>query len=325
MKAELGCKLSQLELSTNVKTFKRLGHSSNDSMEYLKFIDSIMFGDQSKLVLDVFCANAYPELAPTLVVHQDPYNDDYLEEADRAKALLYQLKGDGRNYHARRTHRQGDIAGNQRNKDDDSKKKKPGEQDKPRGNYRNDGSSTYGEGNSATGRKITCFACQEEGHKMPQCSYIQKARELAKAGAANTGEGHTNNDNDGSFDEANIWVAASSEHDDASAHWLIGSGATHNMCFDRSLLFGVEPIHLRICVADGRQVVANVKGKCLFSTMVNGESKSISLTDVNFAPDLRKNLISVDALQHKGVTVTFNGDLTPLHPHCRSGMSGLDT
>ncbi|DAZ94053.1 TPA: hypothetical protein N0F65_010092, partial [Lagenidium giganteum] len=69
------------------------------------FIDSIMLGDQSKLVLDVFCANACPELAPTLIAHQNPKNDDFLEEADRAKDLLYQLRGDGRNYNARRHHR----------------------------------------------------------------------------------------------------------------------------------------------------------------------------------------------------------------------------
>ncbi|DBA02331.1 TPA: hypothetical protein N0F65_006206, partial [Lagenidium giganteum] len=98
--SEFGCKLSQLELSTKLKTFKRNGNSWNDFLEYLKFIDSIMLGDQSKLVLDVFCATACPELAPTLVAHQDPYNDDYLEEADRAKDLLCQLKGDGRYYHA---------------------------------------------------------------------------------------------------------------------------------------------------------------------------------------------------------------------------------
>ncbi|KAF4146138.1 hypothetical protein GN958_ATG04613 [Phytophthora infestans] len=49
---EFGCKLSQLELSTKMQCFKREGDSWHDYLEYLNFIESLMKGDQTKIVME---------------------------------------------------------------------------------------------------------------------------------------------------------------------------------------------------------------------------------------------------------------------------------
>eukprot|EP00644_Phytophthora_capsici_P016427 jgi/Phyca11/117647/e_gw1.34.202.1 len=94
LRTEFGCKLSQLKLSTKMKCFKREGDSWHDFLEYLNFIESLMEGDQTKLVMEVFGNNACPELAPTLLSSISDEGADYVAETDRMKRLLYKLKGD---------------------------------------------------------------------------------------------------------------------------------------------------------------------------------------------------------------------------------------
>ncbi|EGZ12979.1 hypothetical protein PHYSODRAFT_512080, partial [Phytophthora sojae] len=94
MRAEFGCKLSQLELSTKMQYNKREGDTWHDYLEYLNFIESLMEGDQTKMVMEVFGNNACPELAPTLLSSVPDDASDYVAETDRMKRLLYKLKGD---------------------------------------------------------------------------------------------------------------------------------------------------------------------------------------------------------------------------------------
>ncbi|KAE9052590.1 Retrovirus-related Pol polyprotein from transposon TNT 1-94 [Phytophthora rubi] len=92
MRAEFGCKLSQLELSTKMQCNKREGDTWHDYLEYLNFIESLMEGDQTKMVMEVFGNNACPELAPTLLSSVPDDATDYVVETDRMKRLLYKLR-----------------------------------------------------------------------------------------------------------------------------------------------------------------------------------------------------------------------------------------
>ncbi|POM77476.1 Mitochondrial Carrier (MC) Family [Phytophthora palmivora] len=97
-----------LRIDTKMKCFKREGDSWHDYLEYLNFIESLMEGDQTKLVMEVFGNNACPELAPTPLSSISDEATDYVEETDRMKRLLYKLKGDGRKCGLQRKNRQGD-------------------------------------------------------------------------------------------------------------------------------------------------------------------------------------------------------------------------
>ncbi|EEY64043.1 uncharacterized protein PITG_02563 [Phytophthora infestans T30-4] len=94
MRAEFGCKLSQLELSTKMRCNKRESDSWHDYLEYLNFIEGLMEGDQTKLVMEVFGNHACPELAATLLAAVPEDTTDYATESDRMKRLLYKLRGD---------------------------------------------------------------------------------------------------------------------------------------------------------------------------------------------------------------------------------------
>ncbi|OWZ15407.1 Mitochondrial Carrier (MC) protein [Phytophthora megakarya] len=105
MRAEFGCKLSRLELSTKMKCNKREGDLWHEYLEYLNFIESLMEGGQTKMVMEVFGNNACPDLAPTLLASVPDDTQDYIAETDRMKRLLYKLRGDGRKFGTKRDDR----------------------------------------------------------------------------------------------------------------------------------------------------------------------------------------------------------------------------
>ncbi|DAZ98777.1 TPA: hypothetical protein N0F65_003993 [Lagenidium giganteum] len=192
--SEFGCKLSQLELSSKLQCVKREGDSWNDYLEYIKFIEGLMEGDQTKLVLEVFCRNACPELAPTLLSNINENNADYIEEVDKAKSLLYKLRGDGRNVGGKRSrhpHHKHDNKGmipQQPFRHHDKHPRGHGNEKPQEG----DAMNTQG------ARTLKCSACNEPGHKMSSCPFVEKAKQLAKNGPANFANGC---DDDHSDDE----------------------------------------------------------------------------------------------------------------------------
>ncbi|EGZ19261.1 hypothetical protein PHYSODRAFT_455831, partial [Phytophthora sojae] len=67
-----------------------------------------------------------------------------------------------------------------------------------------------------------------------------------------------------------------------TAEWILDSGATHHLCTDRNLLFGVEPAKLTIKVANSKTIVASLKGSCLLQITVGVIKRSIQLTNVYY-------------------------------------------
>lgn len=62
LKKEFGCNLSQYELGKRLDTHKRAGDTWKQYVTFLKFIERLMVGDRSQLLLGAFCNNACPEL-----------------------------------------------------------------------------------------------------------------------------------------------------------------------------------------------------------------------------------------------------------------------
>ncbi|OWZ06265.1 hypothetical protein PHMEG_00021498 [Phytophthora megakarya] len=91
--------------STKKKCNKREDDLWHEYLEYLNFIESLMEGDQTKMVMEVFGNNVCPDLAPTLLPPVPDDTQDYIVETDRMKRLLYKLRGDGRKFGTKRDDR----------------------------------------------------------------------------------------------------------------------------------------------------------------------------------------------------------------------------
>ena len=91
--------------------------------------------------------------------------------------------------------------------------------------------------------------------------------------------------------------------------WLIDSGASTHICYQRSAFVSVRRLNqpVSISVADGRMIPANAIGDINIDVCcaITHQWSTITLNDVLFAPDLKMNLLSVSRLTHDCMIVTF--------------------
>ena len=85
-------------------------------------------------------------------------------------------------------------------------------------------------------------------------------------------------------------------------NWLIDSGCTNHMTFDKSLFRTLQSIEVaRVRIGNGDCIVA--KGKRTIVITTNSGTETIS--DVLYIPDIEQNLLSVGQLIEKGMKVIF--------------------
>ena len=84
--------------------------------------------------------------------------------------------------------------------------------------------------------------------------------------------------------------------------WVIDSGASRHMTPDRGIFVNMMLIRTTVRVADGTVISSIGRGDILIR-MRNGEK--IRLTEVLYVPELDTNLLSIRALQTKGISARF--------------------
>lgn len=92
--------------------------------------------------------------------------------------------------------------------------------------------------------------------------------------------------------------------------WLIDSGATRHMTFDRESLSDFIEFKQPspVILGDSRSILAYGKGTYRLTTNIDGRAQNIALRDVLFLPELGRNLLSVRAMTNLGGKVEFEGN-----------------
>ena len=137
-----------------------------------------------------------------------------------------------------------------------------------------------------------CFVCGKPGHFARFCRF----RKTIKKATANIVE------------EENL-VAMISEVNLTSTNpgWWLDSGATVHVCKDRSLFKTFDANSFVKEVQMGNTACINVAGQG--SVELDFTScKKLTLLNILYVPDMRKNLVSVDLLCKKGFRVVFESD-----------------
>lgn len=323
---EFGCRLSQYELGKRLDTTKRAGDTWKEYVSYLKFIERLMEGDRSQLLLETVCNNACPDLKSTLLSKVDETNTNYNEELNKVVDFLIRLKGDGRrvghnkqggkNNPPRQQQHQGAPAGNSQKKQGwqqqqrgHSQQQQHGhnQQSKQRQRSKQQSQSPRqtdsGHANTST-RTFRCWNCDEPGHREADCPSPKK-QQHGSAHQARPQSSQSDDDGDGSAD---LWMATSvtNRHATQVTSWLVDSGASHHMCSSADMLFGISPSDLVITVANGGLLQASVKGSCLLRVQSSDKTTIVMLHEVHFVPGLERNLLSVTELGEHGISSTFS-------------------
>ena len=86
--------------------------------------------------------------------------------------------------------------------------------------------------------------------------------------------------------------------------WWIDTGATRHVCSDKKMFSTFEPIETREKVFMGNSVTSDIKrqGKVVLN-LTSG--KELTLTNVLYVPEIRKNLVSGSLLNNLRFRLVF--------------------
>ena len=91
--------------------------------------------------------------------------------------------------------------------------------------------------------------------------------------------------------------------------WMIDSGCTNHMYFNKEEFTGYQPYRAGISIADGTTVWTKGRGTVEMEWLVpDGSSNVMSVNDVLHVPALACGLFSISQATRKGFTIKFEGD-----------------
>ncbi|KAE9352955.1 hypothetical protein PR003_g4119 [Phytophthora rubi] len=309
MKPEFGCRLNQVQLCKRLTSGKRPQDSWSDYLDYLKYVSRLMTGDHSLPLLENFGANACPDLTSVLVPHIDRSNGNYLSEADRILALLVDLRGDDR--------KRPQIARTPESSKQHETKIRAYQQQKPQhhaGQKQQKQSHPTGQGQALAAAakptpKLVCYVCDKEDHRGRVRLELKKLKRLVKehGQAHNAAVTSTDRPVDATNQAADggLWLSAS-DMTAVAEEWILDSAATHHLCTNTNLLFGVELASLKIKIPNSDTITGNLKGNCLLRTNVDGVDQTVLPTEVYYCENLCCNLLSLSQLRQRGLRFIFD-------------------
>jgi transposase InsO family protein len=101
--------------------------------------------------------------------------------------------------------------------------------------------------------------------------------------------------------------ASTTEDPTMSSHvWVLDSGCTHHMCFDRSYFLDIKPIDKKVYLGNNKYVAVEGIGAAVLNfTGEDGKNVKMTLSKCFYLPAMTRNLLSVRCLREKGVLSDF--------------------
>ncbi|XP_059310118.1 uncharacterized protein LOC132061292 [Lycium ferocissimum] len=134
-----------------------------------------------------------------------------------------------------------------------------------------------------------CNKCNELGHEAVICKNESQNHD-ADAHVADEEE------------EDHLFVATCISSKVSTNSWLIDSGCTNHMTYDKSLFKELKPTEIsKVWIGNGDQILVEGKGAVVIKT----SSGSKTISDVLYVPNIDQNLLSICQLVEKGFKVSF--------------------
>lgn len=165
----------------------------------------------------------------------------------------------------------------------------------------------------------TCHYCKEKGHFARDCPKKNHKENAQRGNGKSSANCAEKNDSDPViYVEAICEEALITSDEMDNSGWIIDSGATQHMSFERDSLS--DYIEFRqpctVNLGDNGSILAYGKGTYHLLADLDENSQPIALHDVLYLPDLKKNLLSVRAMTKLEASVEFKGN------QCRISRNG---
>ena len=176
-------------------------------------------------------------------------------------------------------------------------------------------SSKFKKNNSGKGTKLAprggiskqskfqgkCYNCDKMGHRSSDC---RKPKKPYKKKEANMVDGISNEPSDidlcATVSEVNLVGSNSRE-------WWIDTGATRHVCSDKAIFSSLKVSDTKEKLYMGNSATSNIEGEgTVILKMTSG--KHLTLKNVLFVPDIRKNLVSGSLLNKHGFRIVIESD-----------------
>lgn len=155
--------------------------------------------------------------------------------------------------------------------------------------------------------KLKCFGCGKEGHMKRDCRNKEKNEKTDKKHKASTAKEQADEESDmESFHQSGAFTAKICRGKDH--RWLLDSGATKHMTFQRELLQDYVAFSKpqKVMLGNDSMVEAHGSGTVkLRLRLKNGKEFEIPMLEVLFVPGMAVNLFSVKSAAKRGNWVEF--------------------
>jgi hypothetical protein len=141
--------------------------------------------------------------------------------------------------------------------------------------------------------KMQCYRCDKFGHPTCRCS----DRVKPQASFATT------QNSNGNFEHNAFYSALSNEASTKSSTWVIDSGASQHITGFKGQLDSLQEDYVdEVAIGDDTRYPTMGIGTC---TIHLKSRKTIELTKVLYVPGIKRNLLSISALEDEGLIITF--------------------
>lgn len=105
-------------------------------------------------------------------------------------------------------------------------------------------------------------------------------------------------------------IVAESNFINVEDEWIIDSGASEHMTYDRSSFVRYQNLANPVPVRFGNKITGNGIGACEIKirSTVNGQDKILTMKNLLHVPELRRKLISVTAMMNEGAVGSFENN-----------------
>ncbi|KAH9769620.1 hypothetical protein KPL71_012083 [Citrus sinensis] len=151
-------------------------------------------------------------------------------------------------------------------------------------------------------KKRKCYFCQKEGHYIKDCFEKKKLEKLQKE---SSGKYDIVSIDEGESEDADVLIAADKKF---SGEWILDSGCSFHMCPQKYFFITFEKVDGgRVLL--GNNLACKVAGIGSVSIKMH-DGKVISLEQVRYVPELKRNLISLGMIDQLGCSIKAeNGEL----------------